>query len=129
MNVLLVSWIAPSQAVTGYVIFYQQDEGERMSVSVEASATSYNITELNIGTTYSIFIIATSNTLPSTVTGPHTITLGIHSYCTACYTATSIGPAKCLSCQKLHNYMCSVLQTYVFRLVLHHSTFQHFPLA
>ena len=77
MDVLLVSWTAPSQAVTGYVIYYQQDGGERMSVSVEASATSYNITGLTIGATYSISMVATSNTLSSTVIGPQTITIGI----------------------------------------------------
>ena len=80
MDVLLVSWTAPSQAVTGYVIYYQQDGGERMSVSVEASATSYNITGLTIGATYSISMVATSNTLPSNITESQTITLGsIHA--------------------------------------------------
>ena len=77
MDVLLVSWTAPSQAVTGYVIYYQQDGGERMSVSVEASATSYTITGLTTGATYSISMVATSNTLSSTVIGPQTITIGI----------------------------------------------------
>ena len=76
MDVLLVSWTAPSQTVTGYVIYYQQDGGERISMSVEASATSYTITGLNIGATYSISMVATSNTLPSNIIGPQMITLG-----------------------------------------------------
>ena len=79
MDELLVSWTAPSQggAVTGYVIYYHQDGGERMSVNASADATNVTITGLTMGATYSISMVATSNTLPSTVTGPQDITIGI----------------------------------------------------
>ena len=76
----LVSWTAPSgaAAVTGYTIYYQQEGGERSSVSAGASDTSSTISGLIKGATYSITIVASSDTLPSTVTGPQTITIGTH---------------------------------------------------
>jgi len=78
----LVSWTAPSggAAVTGYTIYYsyQQEGGERSSVSAGASDTSATISGLIEGATYSITIVASSNTLPSTVTGPQTITIGTY---------------------------------------------------
>ena len=88
----LVSWTAPSggAAVTGYTIYYQQEGGERSLVSAMASDTSSTISGLIEGATYSIAIVATSNTLPSTVTGPQTITIGTHyvHWTTQCVPAT-----------------------------------------
>ena len=88
----LVSWTAPSRgaAVTGYTIYYQQEGGERSSASARASATSATISGLIEGATYSITIVATSNTLPSTVTSPQTITIGTHyvHWTTECVPAT-----------------------------------------
>ena len=88
----LVSWTAPSggATVTGYIIYYQHEGGERSSVSAGASDTSATISGLIEGTTYSITIVATSNTLPSTVTGPQTITIGTHyvHWTTQCVPAT-----------------------------------------
>ena len=81
MYELLVSWTAPSQvaAVTGYVIYYHQDGGERMSVNASADATdvSITITGLTLEVTYSISMVATSDTLSSIVSGPQNITIGI----------------------------------------------------
>ena len=76
----LVSWTAPSggATVTGYTIYYQPEGGERSSVIAGASDTSVTISGLIEGATYSITIVATSNTLPSTVTDPQTITIGTH---------------------------------------------------
>ena len=88
----LVSWTAPSggAAVTGYTIYYQQEGGERSSASAGASATSATISGLIEGATHSITIVATSNTLPSTVTGPQTITIGMYyaHYSAQCIPAT-----------------------------------------
>ena len=56
--------------MTGYIISYQQQDGVHTgSVTVDDTAvTSTIITGLMIGATYSISIVATSNTLPSTET-------------------------------------------------------------
>ena len=80
-DTILVSWTAPSggAAVTGYMIYYQEDGGERLSVSAGASATTASITGLTVGATYSITMVATSSTLPSTVTGPQTVTIGSYT--------------------------------------------------
>ena len=75
----LVSWTAPSggAAVTGYIIYYQQEEGgQRLSESAEAAATTASITGLIAGATYSITMVATSSTLPSTETAALTVTIG-----------------------------------------------------
>ena len=75
----LVSWTAPSggPAVTGYIIYYQQEEGgQRLSENAEAAATTASITGLIAGTTYSITMVATSSTLPSTETAALTVTIG-----------------------------------------------------
>ena len=53
-------------AVTGYVIKYQELDGEMNgSVTAEGSASMITITGLNPGRNYSIEIVATSNTFPS----------------------------------------------------------------
>ena len=65
--------------MTGYIISYQQQDGVQSdSVTVDDTAvTSTIITGLMIGATYSISIVATSNTLPSTeTTVPDDITIG-----------------------------------------------------
>jgi len=97
----LVSWTAPSggAAVTGYTIYYQQEGGERSSVSAEASDTSTTISGLIEGAIYSINIVATSNTLPSTVTGPQTITIGTHyvHWTTQCLSSVCLCVCVCVS--------------------------------
>ena len=76
----LVSWTAPSggATVTGYIIYYQLEEegGQRLSESAEAAATTASITGLIAGVTYSITMVATSSTLPSTETAALTVTIG-----------------------------------------------------
>ena len=82
----LVSWTAASggAAVTGYIIYYQQEEGGlRLSESAGAAATTASITGLIAGATYSIIIVATYSTLPSTETATLTVTIGtvhVHNY-------------------------------------------------
>ena len=75
---VLVSWTPPSgePAVTGYIIYYQQDGGQRLSQSAGPTATTATITGLIAGT-YSITIIANSSTLTSTETEAQTVTTGI----------------------------------------------------
>ena len=82
LDSILVSWTAPSGGanVTGYTIYYQQEGGERSSVSVGAGATNSIISGLIGGTMYSITMVATSTTLPSTVTGPQNLTFGMLTY-------------------------------------------------
>ena len=67
LDSILVSWTVSGESiVTGYIISYQQQDGVH-SGSVTA-VTSTIITGLMIGATYSISIVASSNTLPSTET-------------------------------------------------------------
>ena len=73
-----MTW-APSEGptITGYTVTYQiLDGGEKKSVMAADTATNRTITELISGATYSISIVASSNTLPSTATTA-TITIGI----------------------------------------------------
>ena len=75
----LVSWTAPAggAAVTGYIIYYQQEDGgQRLSESAEANTTTTTITGLIAGAAYSINMVATSSTLPSTETAAETFILG-----------------------------------------------------
>ena len=75
----LVSWTAPSggAAVTGYIIYYQQEEGgQRLSESAGTAATTASITGLIAGATYSVTMVATSSTLPSTETAALIVTIG-----------------------------------------------------
>ena len=75
-----VSWTPPSGEpdVTGYIICYQQqDGGHTGSVMAGANATTATITGLMTGATYSITMVATSSTLPSTVTAEEHITIGM----------------------------------------------------
>ena len=63
--------------MTGYIIYYQQEEGgQRLSESAEAAATTASITGLIAGATYSITMVATSSTLPSTETEALAVTIG-----------------------------------------------------
>ena len=71
LDSILVSWTVSGESiVTGYIISYQQKDGVHSgSVTVDDTAVSSTIiTGLMIGATYSISIVATSNTLPSTET-------------------------------------------------------------
>ena len=78
LNSLLVSWTLGEPAVTGYIISYQtQDGGHSGSVNENETATSTIITGLMTGATYSVTIVATSSTLPSTETTVPDITIGI----------------------------------------------------
>ena len=80
LDSILVSWTVSGESiVTGYLISYQQqDEVHCDSVTVDDTAvTSTIITGLMIGATYSISIVATSNSLHSTeTTVPDDITIG-----------------------------------------------------
>jgi len=76
-----VSWTAPISVatVTGYQIYYQA-EGDWGSVSVDAGVTNTTLSNLQNGLTYSITMVALSMHLPSSVVGPHTVTLGKFLY-------------------------------------------------
>ena len=78
LDSVLVSWTPPSGEpdVTGYIIYYQQDGGQRLSVSAGTIATTATITRLITRATYSITMVATSSTLPSTETTARTVTIG-----------------------------------------------------
>ena len=80
LNSLLVSWTSGDPVVTGYNISYQAlDGGYNGSVNENETATSTIITGLMTGATYSISIVANSNTLPSSETTAQNITIGIYS--------------------------------------------------
>ena len=98
--------------MTGYIIYYQQDGGQRLSVSAEVAATTAAITGLE-GGTYSIAMVTTSSTLPSTETAAQTVTLGtenIHTLIVLTFIASSV---KCNTSTFLglclRKYVCTVL--------------------
>ena len=63
--------------MTGYIIYYQQEEGgQRLSEIAEAAATTASMTGLIAGVNYSITMVVTSSTLPSTETAAQTVTIG-----------------------------------------------------
>ena len=65
---MLVSWASGGSTTTGYVIHYQQQNGEQNdSITAEESDTMANITGLIQGSTYSLEVVAISDTLPSNV--------------------------------------------------------------
>ena len=73
-----VSWTPPSgePTVTGYIIYYQQQDGEHTGSEIAAdTATTTTITGLIPGGTYCITMMATSSMLPSTVTAAVTVTI------------------------------------------------------
>ena len=78
LDSVLVSWTPPSGEpdVTGYIIYYQQDGAQRLSVNTEATATTATITGLIAGATYSITMVANYSILPSTETEAQTLIIG-----------------------------------------------------
>ena len=63
--------------MTGYIIYYQQQNGgEKLSVNTNNTTRNVTITELIEGATYSIKMVATSSTIPSTETAALTVTIG-----------------------------------------------------
>ena len=78
LDSVLVSWTPPSGEpdVTGYIIYYQQDGGQRLSENVGAAATTATITGLITGAIYSVSMMATSSILLSTETAAQTVIIG-----------------------------------------------------
>ena len=76
---VLVSWTPPSgePAATGYIIYYQENGGQRLSQSVKYTATTATITGLIQGTNYSFTMVTTSSILHSVETLQHTYFIGI----------------------------------------------------
>ena len=74
---LLVTWTASTgDTVNGYIIYYQRDGGEEESSMVDGGATtSTTIMELTAGT-YSITMVATSTSFPSSPTTAQTVEIG-----------------------------------------------------
>ena len=64
-----------------------------MSKSVEASTTTATINQLLLESTYSVYVLATSDTLPSRGTVPLNITIGA-THCTLCSRQTLLGLVK-----------------------------------
>ena len=64
VSVVRVEWSQPSggATVTGYVVHYSDGDSD-WTESVAASSTSYNITDLTLGHTYTISVEATSEHL------------------------------------------------------------------
>ena len=62
--------------MNGYIIYYQRDGGEERSYMVDGGATtSITIMELSTGT-YSITMVATSTSFPSSRTSGQTVEIG-----------------------------------------------------
>ena len=82
LDSILVSWTPPpgEPDVTGYIIYYQQDGGQRLSENAGASVTIATIPGLTSEATYSITMVATSSMLPSNETAAQTVTIGTYMY-------------------------------------------------
>ena len=82
LDSILVSWTPPSGEpdVTGYIIYYQQDGGLRLSENAGANVTIATIPGLISEATYSITMVATSSMLPSNETAAQTVTIGTYMY-------------------------------------------------
>ena len=63
--------------MTGYIIYYQQDGGERHSQSAGPTDTTATITGLMAEATYTVTMVATSSTLPSIETELKDIAIGM----------------------------------------------------
>ena len=110
-----VSWTPQSgEAVTGYIIYYQQqDGGHNGSQMAGATTTNATITGLMTGATYSITMVAASSTLPSTMTAAETITIGMsmhNSYFMSHDTRGSITEATISSLMPSTTYSIQVAQ-------------------
>ena len=82
MASVLASWTPSSggdpSLTTGYTIRLAPLQENRATVTATAAATetSTTIFGLTLGATYSVTIVANSNTLSSNVTGPENVTIG-----------------------------------------------------
>lgn len=82
MNSVLASWIPSTSGdttlTTGYTIRLAplQDGLQLVTATAAASETSTTILGLTVGATYSVTIVANSDTLSSNVTGPENVTIG-----------------------------------------------------
>ena len=78
---ILVSWASGGSTTTGYVVHYQHHDGEQNdTMTIEVHDTMANITGLIQGSTYSLKLVATSDTLPSTVIAIN-VTIGQLQHC------------------------------------------------
>lgn len=73
-DTVLVSW-SPSDGVDGYIVYYQEEGSRRYSRQAGADDTSFTLTRLNAGKTYSISMVAYTG-FYSTEAGPVNITIG-----------------------------------------------------
>ena len=63
-----VSWTPPTPLgdTTGYIIYYTNDDSGSVNVTIDDNSTDeYTLSDLQNGDTYNIYIIATSQHLPS----------------------------------------------------------------
>ena len=65
-----VSWTAPPDPVTGYVIYYQSQRGPVLNETVTEGGETHSLNGLQKGATYNISIVALSQHLPSLLVGP-----------------------------------------------------------
>ena len=72
--------------MTGYIIYYQQDGGQKLSQSAGPIDTTANITGLivHVGATFSITMVANSSTLPSPETTAQSIIITVMGECELC---------------------------------------------
>ena len=68
---ILVTWDPPGDPVTGYKVFYEPGAG--FLEVTGGSAESILLENLQSGVQYSIYVVALSAHLPSTVVGPITL--------------------------------------------------------
>ena len=73
---ITMSWTAPPDPVTGYVIYYQSQRGPVTNVRVTSGNTEYSVDGFMKGITYNVSIVALSQYLPSALVGPVTFDPG-----------------------------------------------------
>ena len=71
-----VSWTAPPDPVTGYVIYYQSQRGPVLNETVTGRGETHSLDGLQKGATYNISIVALSQHLPSLLVGPVIVSAG-----------------------------------------------------
>ena len=71
-----VSWTAPPDPVTGYVIYYQSQRGPILNETVTGGGETNSLDGLQKGANYNISIVALSQHLPSLLVGPVTVIAG-----------------------------------------------------
>ena len=76
---VMISWTPPTDTtdVIGYRVFYDDGTREQFMDITGSGMSTATVSGLTTGSTYTITIVATSDSLPSEVVGPEMVKLGM----------------------------------------------------